>query len=235
MINMLDKKRRKNISVMMSDLASLYFSAPASYKSEYNSCFPGGLSRHSLQVMKGMVGLTNGLKIRDCDKDSIIILSLFHDLGKIGDGVDSYYIGNDEYWKSRGYNYKINDKFNNIPPQTLSLFLLQKYGVELTYNEYLAIHNINDKRNSYDGNDVTYLLNCANIWSVIQENKETVNLTEEVNDKENEIELPQIIEESDSTPESKNGVPSAVTTMPDGMIDFDDAIKGLGIGGGKTQ
>jgi hypothetical protein len=219
-INLIDPKRRKSISKMMDEIAPKMFSCPASYRIDYNSCFPGGLVHHSLKVMKYMVRLAEGLKYKDYNKDSVVILSLFHGIGKIGDGVDDFYLPNDDYWKSRGYHYKINDKFNKISPHHLSLYLLQKYDIELTYEEYMAIIYLLNKQPTYSENEITLLLNHAIIWAVAEEKKEKLNLIEEVDEKEQVIELPQIIETQPEIP---------AVTMPDGIINFDEAIKKSGL------
>ncbi len=226
-INMMEPKRRKIISKMMDDIAPKMFTCPASYRIDYNSCFPGGLVHHALKTMKYMIKIADGIKYK-YNKDSVLILALFHDIGKIGDGVDDYYTPNDDYWKSRGYYYKINDKFNKTSVQYLSLYLLQKYGVELTSDEYNAVTYLTNKQPTYNENEITLLLSHATIWAVADEKKEKLDLTIEADEKELATELPQITE----TPDALN--PPA-TIMPDGIIDFDEAIKKVSLDNVKDQ
>jgi len=67
--------------------ASGFFQAPAS--TQYHCSFPGGLALHSLNVYNALVDL-NDLIIKQSegdhkgyDKDSLIIIGLLHDLGKL--------------------------------------------------------------------------------------------------------------------------------------------------------
>lgn len=194
-INLLSLGRRAAVSNMMDCIADKYFTCPASYKIDYNSCFPGGLAFHSIKVMQGIFKLIHGLQIKNCNNDSIILLSLFHDVGKIGDGINDFYLQNDDYWKSRGYYYKINDKFDGVSPYILSLYLLQKHNIVLTHDEYMAISYLssNNRKQLYNGNEITFLLQNAIIWSVNDEQKTKLNLTEEASEQELKQDLPQIL------------------------------------------
>jgi HD superfamily phosphohydrolase YqeK len=128
------------VNSLLDVLGERYALCPASAKLEQHSCFPGGLVEHSLRV------LTNALKIRkafeyDISLESIIITALFHDLGKIGDLEESYYIEQDSQWHrdKLGEMYKYNKKCQYMTVPHRSVWLLQQFGIKLTRDEMIAI------------------------------------------------------------------------------------------------
>lgn len=118
---------------------------PASSKKDYHHAIPGGLIDHSLRV------LTNALKILktfgwDIPKESLIIGCLFHDIGKVGyvdenDNVVDYYISQDSDWhrEKLGENYKHNKDMKYMTTTDRSLWLMQHFGIKLTFEEFVAI------------------------------------------------------------------------------------------------
>ena len=118
---------------------------PASSRKDFHHAIPGGLVDHSLRV------LTNSLKIIktfgwDIPKDSLIISCLFHDIGKVGyvdeDGkVVDYYLPQDSDWhrEKLGENYKHNKDMKYMTTTDRSLWLMQHFGVRLTFDEFTAI------------------------------------------------------------------------------------------------
>lgn len=199
-INCVEHRRRIRIAKLMEDLSDKIFTAPASYKISQYSCYPGGLANHTIKVMQNMLKMVNSMKIK-YSRDSIILVALFHDVGKIGDRDDDYYIMNDDYWKSRGFIYRINEKFDKIPIHMMSLYLLQKYEIRLERDEYNAISSY--KNNSYD--TLTTLLQTSIQWAINQEKQEKINFEEE-----SKQQLPQI---------------SNDIQFQDGIVQFEDAIK----------
>lgn len=118
--------------------------APASARTSFHNCFPGGLVEHSLTVLK------NGFKLCkafdwDVSKESLIIGCLFHDLGKVGDVNNDYYIPNDSQWHidKLGELYKINEEIDYMTVPDRGIFLCQHFGLKLTRDETLAI-KLND-------------------------------------------------------------------------------------------
>ena len=116
--------------------------APASAKTSYHCAFPGGLVEHSLRVLNVAYQLVKATNV-DVDKQSLVLVALFHDLGKVGysdEGTD-YYLPQDSQW----HRDKLGEMFKSnydIPYMTVanrSLFLLQEFDVKLTTEEYVAI------------------------------------------------------------------------------------------------
>jgi len=82
----------------------------------------------------------------DCDgytMEELIFVALNHDIGKMGfpgEGNETY-IPNDSEWhrKNMGRMYKVNPNNQFTLVNDLSIWLLQHYGIEITWNEMLGI------------------------------------------------------------------------------------------------
>ena len=83
---------------------------PASTRDSHHSAFPGGLVDHSLRVLANALKITKAFGW-ELPKDSLIIGCLFHDLGKVGDVENDYYVPQDSDWHRNklGEFYKINE------------------------------------------------------------------------------------------------------------------------------
>lgn len=141
------KDRSGPFIAMLDHLGERLALCPASAKVEYHNCFPGGLVEHSLRVLdfasewhKGLKRTLSG-KIR---RDSLIIACIGHDLGKVGDHEQAYYIplARENEWKREkwGQHYDYNDQLTYMTVPFRALWLLQHFGVRLTQDEALAIH-----------------------------------------------------------------------------------------------
>ena len=111
-----------------------FYTAPASAK--YHSCFPGGLCLHSLNVHKRImtkVSASDGI-----DRESLAIVSLFHDLCKANFYKQDLRNTKDEngQWIKVPF-YTFDDQFP-LGHGEKSLFLIQRH-IELTNEEALAV------------------------------------------------------------------------------------------------
>lgn len=116
---------------------------PASAKKDFHRACAGGLVDHSLRVLTNALTYSKafGWKL---PKDSLILSCLCHDLGKVGDVDNEYYIAAEE-WRAQklGELYTYNYDMQHMSNPDRSIFLLQHYGVKLTQDEHLAIR-LND-------------------------------------------------------------------------------------------
>jgi hypothetical protein len=113
--------------------------APSSTKTEFHGAFPGGLVEHSLKVLKNMSILNNSFEVK-LSIEEMVVVSLFHDLGKVGDGTEEYYLPKNSSWHAdRGIFYEVNPVLSSWKVSQLSLFHLQRAGVSLSKDEYAAI------------------------------------------------------------------------------------------------
>jgi hypothetical protein len=174
------KERARLVAKMLttpSIVGEEFFMAPASVKEEYHNCFPGGLCDHSLRVVDNLKKLANSLAGGRYTIDQLEFVGLFHDLGKVGDGSNPYYLPNPDDWQrsKRGILYITNKDCAYMPTSERGLFVLQKYGIELNAEEYLAIR-LNDGQ--YDDTNKNYkmkepdlalLVHFADRWATSQE------------------------------------------------------------------
>lgn len=163
-----------------------FFNAPCSTK--HHLAKEGGLAEHSLNVYRTMKQLALCLMSEDeyeQYKDSIVIVALLHDLGKMGDYGKQNYIpkmvrsktknketGEYDMVQSEAEPYCSNPDLAYEEHEIRSLTTACKY-IELTEEEYTAIlhHNgLHSKLDSPYGNanycktKLAYLLHVADMW-----------------------------------------------------------------------
>ena len=116
---------------------------PASSRVQYHNAFPGGLVEHSLRVLKNAYSISK-IYNDDISKESLIISALFHDIGKIGDFENEYYLPQESSWHiERGMIYKHNEKIQYMTSSDRGLYLMQAFDIKLCADEWLSI-KLND-------------------------------------------------------------------------------------------
>jgi hypothetical protein len=136
---------RASSNELCDDLHDRFAVAPASTKLEYVGCFVGGLVWHSLNVLRIMKNLRSSLDLeRVISADSLIVLSLFHDIGKLGNEDEDYYLPQRSEWHrdKLGQLYEINEELNNVSVPIRSLWWMNRYGILLSENELYAIQSL---------------------------------------------------------------------------------------------
>lgn len=134
--------------------------APASSKEHYHNAHPGGYLEHVLNVYDIAMDLATVWgkysEHKDYTKEEIALITLFHDLGKMGDVSEEFYQVQDNEWRrnNMGEIYKINKKLINMNGADRSLYILQHFNVQLTQNEWITI-KIHE--GMYDDANTTYL------------------------------------------------------------------------------
>lgn len=133
-------ERSENVLKLIDDLSEQIATCPASGKKKYHRAEPGGLVDHSLRVYTNARKLASTF-LKSASIDSIIITTLFHDLGKIGDGETEYFVQQNDQWRrdKLGELYTHNENITYMQVPDRSLYLLQKYHVVLSVDETLAI------------------------------------------------------------------------------------------------
>ena len=139
---------KDKLLAMYTDLEDRMSMAPASSFNHYHNAFPGGYVEHVLRVIKcakKVYALWTDMKadMSGYTYEELIFTALNHDIGKMGfpgDGNEIYQI-NDSEWhrKNQGKEYKINPNNPFTLVNDLSLWLLQHYGIEISWNEMLGI------------------------------------------------------------------------------------------------
>ena len=106
-------KKLKTMYVYFEDRMSV---APASGKAAYHNAMVGGYVEHVLHVVDSALQIKelwekNGATINFTDEE-LIFAAMHHDLGKVGDLDEDYYIPQDSDWhrKNQGSIFKHNPK-----------------------------------------------------------------------------------------------------------------------------
>lgn len=132
-------ERVENVMQLVDHLSDRLATSPASSREDRHNAFTGGLVDHSLRVLKFARILTKSLGL-DIPVKSLILCCLFHDLGKVGDDKEPYYLPQDSEWRRNNlkemYTYNPRVKFTTTDR---TLWLLQYFGVKLNSDEWLAL------------------------------------------------------------------------------------------------
>ena len=120
--------------------------APASGKEHFHNAHAGGYVEHVLHITDLVIQIwdlwgKNGATIDDFDKEELIFAALHHDLGKVGDLADDYYVINESDWhrKNQGMIYKHNPNIQYMTVTDRAIWLLQHFGIKMSENEYLGL------------------------------------------------------------------------------------------------
>lgn len=146
-----------------------FFTAPAATRKAYHSAYEGGLAEHTFNVIK------TALKVADTvgyeNKESVIIAAALHDLGKMGDYGQSYYIPNIlKTGQSVAEPYKVNGELYNLPHEIRSVIIARQF-IELTQDEEHAImyHNgmYSDLRYQLNSKEkpLQMIIHFADMWA----------------------------------------------------------------------
>lgn len=119
--------------------------APASMCQHFHLAHPGGYLQHIMHVVKLSYACKKvfeiaGAKVDFADEE-MVFSAIHHDLGKLGDPqFGEYYVPQDQDWKFRkGEFYKMNANLPYMEVTDRAVFLLQKFGITMTWKEYLGI------------------------------------------------------------------------------------------------
>ena len=148
-----------------------FFTAPCS--TQYHLAEEGGLAEHSLNVFDAMCALNTSLMNDELDMNSIILVSLLHDLGKCGDhGKPNYVPKVLKSGKAAASPYETNKELTYEEHEIRSLLIAERC-IYLTEQEETAIlhHNgLYGKLDSaygthnFDKEPLTFLLHTADMW-----------------------------------------------------------------------
>lgn len=141
----LSAERASKVKAMIEHIGEDYVTAPASSKAWYHGCYPGGYLEHvngvvsvALKLLKLYEKLGGTINFT---QEELVFSALFHDLGKIGNGEKPNYLPQENDWfKKNRQEYYINNPeldFMLVPDR--SLYVLQKFGITVSQQEYLAI------------------------------------------------------------------------------------------------
>ena len=161
--------RKPQLLKFYEDFKERMMFAPASAKGHYHNAMPGGYVEHVLHIISHSLELKqiwekNGAMINFTDEE-LVFAAMHHDLGKIGDLENEYYIPQTSDWhrKNRDEIYTHNPDLSYMKVPDRGLWLLQHYGVKVTEKEYIGI-KLTD--GLYDEANKSYLMSYNPDWAL---------------------------------------------------------------------
>jgi hypothetical protein len=137
-----DPKNKEFLKKLCEEQSERLATCPASTSSKYVGAFAGGLVWYSLEVLKVAKEL-NKLYDANISVDDLIIASLFHDVGKIGNEEHDYYLPNKSDWHvSKGMFFEINEDLQTSNVHSRSLWWMSHYGVTLSEQAVQSISSL---------------------------------------------------------------------------------------------
>lgn len=168
-----DREAQFDKLIAFTENETTCLTSPASTK--YHLCEEGGLLEHSVNVAESMLKIRKVLA-PEISEESCVIVSLLHDLGKVGMPGNPQYLINEPTEKQQKYGYKpdapyrFNKDLTYLSVPIRSLYLASKH-IELTEQEVQAIvyHDgeyVDDNRSVATHEEpLTLLLQYADSWS----------------------------------------------------------------------
>ena len=139
-------ERLESLNKMYDVLEDRIVLTPASSTEHFHNAFAGGYIDHVLRVTRNAVkvfDLHTELGIGDggYDRETVIFTALHHDLGKVGNDTDSWYIPNDSQWhiENQGKIYKTNPSMHWMNLNDRTFWMLNHFGIKISEVEYLGI------------------------------------------------------------------------------------------------
>ena len=137
--------RKENLLKFYEDFKDRMMFAPASGKGHYHNAMPGGYVEHILHIIDMARDVKDTWYNHDAKIDftdeELVFAAMHHDLGKVGDLDNDYYIPQTSDWHrtNRGEIYTHNPDLQYMKVPDRGLWLLQHYGVKVTDKEYIGI------------------------------------------------------------------------------------------------
>ena len=165
--------------------------APASGKLNFHSAYVGGYIDHVLNVARNAYKIKKmfeegGGYVNFTDEE-LFFAAFHHDLGKLGDGAEPYYLPQTSEWhqKNKLEYFTHNPKLQYFDVTDRAFWLLNQYGIQYSQKEQLGIHMADGLYNeatkkywiSYNEDfqlktDLPYILHWADCMATRQENSE---------------------------------------------------------------
>ena len=166
-------ERKEKLLKMYNHFEDRMMFTPGSGTAHFHNCFIGGYVEHVLHITKIARKLFVDYKELgahiDYTEEEVIFAALHHDLGKVGDLENDYYVPNDSKWhiENQGKYYKRGKNLNFMTVTDRAIYLLNHFGVTMSENEYLALRLTDGM---YEEANKTYLM------QYLDENKVKSNL-----------------------------------------------------------
>lgn len=135
--------QREGIEDLKKHLEEIgYFNSPAS--TQYHLAEDRGLLKHSVNVTNTMLKLKSSMDLDDISIETIVIVGLFHDIGKAGYYGKPNYVENilKSGKRSDAKPFEVNKEILAVPHEVSAIHILTNF-IKLTEEEVFAIlyHN----------------------------------------------------------------------------------------------
>tara|TARA_B100000902_G_scaffold6559_1_gene8483 strand:- start:477 stop:1292 length:816 start_codon:yes stop_codon:yes gene_type:complete len=137
--------RKEKVLKMYDDMKDRFMMAPASAKEHYHNAMLGGYVDHILRVVDFSLKVKELWEQSNCKIDftdeELVFSALHHDLGKVGDLENDYYIPQDNEWrrKNMGEIFTHNPKCEYMSVTDRAFYLLQYYNIPISKKEFIGI------------------------------------------------------------------------------------------------
>ena len=161
--------RLENLNQMYDYFEDRMCMAPASGREHYHNAMVGGYVEHVLHVTDCALQIkklweSNGAEINFTDEE-LIFAAMHHDLGKVGDLDEDYYIPQDSDWhrKNQGSIFKHNPKLQYMSVTDRAIFLLGHFKIPMSQWEYIGLRLTDGM---YEEANKTYYMSYNPDWSL---------------------------------------------------------------------
>lgn len=144
--NTFEGERKEKLLKLYEDYADRLIDAPASGKEHFHYAIPGGYILHIFHVIDFAEKLhnlwkENGAYTENYTLEELKFAALHHDLGKLGDEDNSYYVPNESEWhrNNQGLIFEHNKNLDFMTVPMRAVYILQKYGISMSKNELMGI------------------------------------------------------------------------------------------------
>jgi hypothetical protein len=137
--------RKDKLIEMYKDIEETLATSPASTKISHHNAFAGGYLDHVIRVTEAALVFEKVWdkfgQSKNYTTEELAFAALNHDLGKLGTNDEPVYIPNQSQWhrENQGLMFNYNPAITHMRIAERSLFVLQKYGIQVSENEFLAI------------------------------------------------------------------------------------------------
>jgi hypothetical protein len=137
--------RKDKLLEMYKDIEETLATSPASTKISHHNAFAGGYLDHVIRVTESALVFEKVWdkfgQSKNYTTEELAFSALNHDLGKLGTNNEPVYIPNQSQWhrENQGLMFNYNPAITHMRIAERSLFVLQKYGIQVSENEFLAI------------------------------------------------------------------------------------------------
>ena len=137
--------RKDKLLDMYKTIEETLTTSPASTRLSHHNAFAGGYVDHVIRVVEAALVFEKVWdkfgQNKNYTTEELAFSAINHDLGKLGTNNEPVYVPNQSQWhrENQGLMYNYNPNVTHMRIADRSLFVLHKYGVEVSENEYLAI------------------------------------------------------------------------------------------------